>query len=87
MYAFLDLCFKDLDPFIPEDERCDVVEAVKLEMYLFLSNSSSEEDTSSPVSPPKKRKLAESLFADFSKSKRKTSISGEVFDLETRCYI
>ena len=71
MCAFLHPRFKDLDLLIPEEEQCEVVEAVKLEMYSFLRNSSSEEDTPSPVSPPKKRKLAESLFANFSKSKTK----------------
>ena len=30
--AFLDPCFKDLDPFVPEMERKDVQESVKLEM-------------------------------------------------------
>ena len=30
--AFLDPSFKDFDPFIPETERIDVQESVKLEM-------------------------------------------------------
>lgn len=29
--------FKDLDPFIPEDERCYVVEAVKLEIHFWIA--------------------------------------------------
>ena len=30
--AFLDPRFKDLDPFVPETERKDVLESLKLEM-------------------------------------------------------
>ena len=74
MCAFLDPRFKDLDPFIPEDERCDVVESVKLEMFTFLNDepvvgNDSNEEVEEPT--PKIWKLAGSPFLDFAKSKTK----------------
>ncbi len=89
MCAFLDPRFKDLNPFISEEERCDISEAVKLEMHSFLNAVFREEDTPSPAgspSPSKKRKLAESLFDDFNSSRRKKTSSAEVVDSELRRY-
>lgn len=60
--AFLDPRFKGLDPFVCNDERCDI-EAVKLDIIEFvneeeLHNDSAENLTNETKSnPPKKRKL------------------------------
>ena len=40
--AYLDPRFKDLDPFILEDERCDVIEAVKLDMLEYVNEEEDE---------------------------------------------
>ena len=52
--AFLDPRFKDLDPFVPETERKDVQESVKLEMLDLAvtdeSETQSEADTNAQPS-------------------------------------
>ena len=42
MAAFLDPRFKDLDPFVPETERTDVQESVKLEMLDLAATDENE---------------------------------------------
>ena len=70
--AYLDPRFKDLDPFISEDERCDVIEAVKLDMLEYVNQEEDEpneevtEETDLSISavsnPPKKRKVQLPLY-------------------------
>ena len=77
--AYLDPRFKDLDPFISEDEQCDVIEAVKLDMLEYVNQEEDEPNeevteetdlsTSAVSNPPKKRKVAASLFSGFTAAK------------------
>ena len=82
--AFLDPRFKDLDPFIPETERKDVQESVKLEMLDVAvadgNETQPEVDTNAQPSksesqegppPPKKPKpgTASHFFSDLRRAK------------------
>jgi hypothetical protein len=84
--AFLDPRFKDLDPFVCDGERSDIIEAVKLYMIEFvneeeLHNDSAENLSSNETqsSPPKKRKLAA--------YRRGTSSGHDIVQSEMRRYV
>ena len=80
--AFVDPHFKDLDPFIPESDREDVRESVKLEMLKLTENDNSEAgahsgkqasdsqpDPNPPVPPPSKKIKLGSFFSDLTETK------------------
>ena len=87
-YAYLDPRFKDLNPFVPLQERQDVIEAVKCDLIQLIEKRSQHEVEESgtsepnPVDPPKskKPKVASLLFSDFSNCKDSAEASS-VMDL------
>ena len=86
--AYLDPRFKDLNPFVPLQERQDVIEAVKCDLIQLIEKRSKHEVEESgtsepnPVDPPKskKPKVASLLFSDFSNCKDSAEASS-VMDL------
>ena len=113
--AYFDPRFKDLSPFVPEDEHDDIIESIKLDMLALVpeeevirseipintedrpsiinnvsKDSNSPESTSvvsSDANPPKKRKIASSLFSDFSSSRHHRGNSAlDIVESEIRRY-
>jgi hypothetical protein len=48
--AFLDPRFKDLDPFVCDGERSDIIEAVKLNMIVFVNEEELHNDPAENLS-------------------------------------
>ena len=69
---------KDLDPFILEEDRDDIKEAVKMELLQLAENieiESQDQNGGKPVEPPspnrKKSGTVSSLFASMARSSRR----------------
>ena len=83
MSAFLDPRFKDLNLFVDEDDKIDVLEEVKLELLNLVKRSDydngstqSRNETQDEIEEPaKKKSKIFSLFGDLTESRSKSDLS------------
>ena len=91
--AFLDPRFKDLDPFILEEDRDDIKEDVKMELLQLaesIETESQDQNVDKPVEPPspkrKKSGPVSALFAGMAQSSRRQLSGPQTVKSELRRY-